>query len=270
MSQYYNPRKTRGLYDLKASEPFRLSRSKIDSFIKCPRCFYLDIRLGVAQPPGYPFSLNSAVDALLKKEFDIYRAKGDPHPLMQSYGLDAVPFRHEYIELWRDARRGGIEHIHRATNFRVTGGIDDVWANPKGELIIVDYKATSKNGEVNLDAEWQDGYKRQVEVYQWLFRQNGFKVSPTAYFVYVNGRADLEAFDGKLEFDVKLIPYVGDDSWIEGTLSKAKSCLDSNSLPSSSPDCDFCAYTEARSEVENTVKKTVGTVKKKKQNEKLF
>ena len=40
------------------------------------------------------------------------------------------------------------------------------------ELIIVDYKATAKNGEVNLDADWQIGYKRQMEIYQWLFRQN--------------------------------------------------------------------------------------------------
>ncbi len=250
MSQYYNAKKIRGLFNPEAAEPFRLSRSKIDSFIKCPRCFYLDLRLGIAQPPGYPFSLNSAVDTLLKKEFDIYRAKGSPHPLMKSYGLDAVPFSHEYLELWREARRGGIEYIDPKTNFRVTGGIDDVWINPKGQLIIVDYKATAKAGEVSLDAEWQDGYKRQVEIYQWLFRKNGFDVSPTAYFVYVNGRMDLEAFDAKLEFNVKLIPYEGDDSWIQDTLVKARKCLEKDTLPTPSPDCDYCAYVSARSKEE--------------------
>jgi len=250
MSQYYKPRKEYGLFNAKSSEPFRLSRSKIDSFIKCQRCFYLDLKLGIAQPPGYPFTLNNAVDTLLKKEFDIYRAKGTPHPLMEHYGLDAVPFKHEHIELWREARRGGIEYIHPETNFRVTGGIDDVWVNPEGELIIVDYKATSKTNEVNLDAEWQAGYKRQVEVYQWLFRMNGFKVSKTTYFVYVNGKTDVEAFDGKLEFDVKLIPYAGNDSWINETLKKAKQCLVSNSVPMASPDCDFCAYSEERAKDE--------------------
>jgi CRISPR/Cas system-associated exonuclease Cas4 (RecB family) len=250
MSQYYNPRKTRGLFDPKAPEPFRLSRSKIDLFLSCPRCFYLDLRLGISRPPGYPLTLNSAVDALLKKEFDIYRAKGDQHPLMKHYGLDAIPFKHEYIELWRDSRRGGIEYLHPETNFRVTGGIDDLWVNPNGELIVVDYKATSKNSDVNIDAEWQDSYKRQVEIYQWLFRKNGFKVSQTAYFVYVNGKTDAEAFDGKLEFDIKLIPYVGDDSWIDATLKKARHCLESDSLPYASPNCDYCAYYKARSETE--------------------
>lgn len=67
MSQYYNPKRKNNLYDKNSGEVFRLSRSKIDLFINCPRCFYLDRCLGVSQPPGYPFSLNSAVDKLLKK-----------------------------------------------------------------------------------------------------------------------------------------------------------------------------------------------------------
>lgn len=69
MSQYYKPQRTRNLYNPTSTTPFRLSRSKIDLFIKCPRCFYLDRRLGVGQPPSFPFSLNSAVDTLLKDEW---------------------------------------------------------------------------------------------------------------------------------------------------------------------------------------------------------
>jgi hypothetical protein len=41
-----------------------------------------------------------------------------------------------------------------------------------------------------LDAPWQISYKRQVEIYQWLFKKNGFDVEDIAYFVYCNGRAD--------------------------------------------------------------------------------
>jgi hypothetical protein len=107
-----------------------LSRSKIDLFINCPRCFYLDRKLGVAQPPGYPFSLNSAVDRLLKKEFDIHRAHGTTHPLMKAYGIDAVPLAHEKINEWRDSLRGGIAVNIGGTNVVVTGGVDDVWITP--------------------------------------------------------------------------------------------------------------------------------------------
>lgn len=242
MSQYYNSKRIRGLYNPKLEEPFRISRSKIDLFLNCPRCFYLDRRLGVGRPPGYPFTLNSAVDKLLKKEFDIHRVKDDPHPLMRTYNIDAIPLKHEKMDEWRDALRRGIRYLHKPTNLLITGGIDDVWVNPQGELIIVDYKATAKEGDVGIDEDWQISYKRQIEVYQWLFRKNNFKVSNESYFVYANGRTDKEAFDGKLEFDVKIIPYEGDDSWVEQTIKDIHKCLMSEKLPEADSDCDYCAY----------------------------
>ncbi|PIR44685.1 MAG: hypothetical protein COV10_03255 [Candidatus Vogelbacteria bacterium CG10_big_fil_rev_8_21_14_0_10_51_16] len=246
MSSYYKPhRNPKWNY---GGPNWRLSRSKLDLFMSCPRCFYIDNKLGTARPPGYPFSLNSAVDKLLKKEFDAHRAKGTAHLLMKAYGLDAVPYRHEKMDEWRDSLRGGITHRHFATGFLVCGGVDDVWVNPQGELIIVDYKATSKEGEVSLDADWQIGYKRQMEVYQWLFRKNDFKVSDTGYFVYCNGDSDKEAFDGKLEFDIKLIPYTGDPSWVDQALLDAKDCLD-GTLPRAGAECDYCTYRKATQEV---------------------
>lgn len=245
MSSFYNPKRVRNLYDPNSKEPYRLSRTKIELFMNCPRCFYLDRRLGVGQPPGYPFALNTAVDKLLKKEFDIHRAKKTRHPLMERYGVDAVPMMHEKIDQWRDSLGGGITYLHEPTNLIVTGGIDDLWVNPQGEFIVVDYKATAKDAEVNIDAEWQDGYKRQMELYQWLFRKNGYAVSKIGYFVYVNGRTDREAFDGRLEFDVKLIPYEGDDSWVEGALRDIHACLRSDEIPESNAACDFCAYRKA-------------------------
>src|SRR5690606_4190657 len=105
MSQYYNPRRTRNVFDPQSSDPFKLSRSKIDLFINCPRCFYFDIRLGVARPPGFPLTLNNAVDLLMKKEFDTHRVNKTKHPLMETYGIDAVPLDDPNLEEWRDALR---------------------------------------------------------------------------------------------------------------------------------------------------------------------
>lgn len=245
MSQYYNSNRTRNVFNPESTEPFKISRSKIDLFLKCPRCFYLDRRLGVGQPPSFPFSLNTAVDTLLKKEFDAHRAKNTAHPFMKAYGIDAVPFQHEKINEWRDSLHKGIQFHHKITNLILTGGVDDVWVNPKGELIVVDYKATSKTEEVNLDADWQISYKRQMEIYQWLFRQNGFKVSSVGYFVYCNGDTDKEAFDSKLEFKIKLIPYEGDDGWVEKAIMEIKECLMADKLPNSNLDCDYCNYRSA-------------------------
>ncbi len=249
MSDYYTPRRTRNIFNPSSEDPFVLSRTKLDLFMNCPRCFYLDLRLGVGQPPGFPFSLNNAVDILLKKEFDIHRAQGTPHPLMKTYGIDAAPFQDKRIDEWRNARTGGIKFHFQPANFILRGGIDDIWMNANKELHIVDYKATSKTSEVTLDAEWQDGYKRQVEIDQWLFSQDEFPVSPIGYFVYVNGQTDRKAFDAKLEFDVKILPYTGDDSWVQGSLIEARKCLESDKLPRAGDKCDFCSYRKAVQDV---------------------
>lgn len=243
MSQYYSGKRSKNLYEKGQKEPFRLSRSKIENFLKCPRCFYLDRRLGVDQPPGYPFSLNAAVDTLLKKEFDIHRKEQTKHPLFEKNGIDAVPFLHSQMDEWRENFKG-LQYYHELSGFLVTGAVDDIWKNSAGELHVVDYKATSKNAEVTLDADWQRSYKNQMEVYQWLLRnqEEKFLVSNIGYFVYVNGKTDVEDFDEKLEFDVKVIPYEGDDSWVEKALIDVRKCLESEELPQASMECDYCLY----------------------------
>ena len=209
MSEYYTPQRVKGLYDPASPEPFKLSRSKIDLSLECPRCFYYDRKLGVGRPPGFPFALNSAVDHLLKAEFDIHRANGTKHPLIEKYGVDARPIAHKDLEKWRH-NFTGIQYLHPATNFLVFGAIDDLWQNPQGEYIVVDYKATSKSENITeLNKEWQNGYKRQMGQYKRLLRQNGYKVSSTGYFVYCTGQTDQEAFDGTPEFDIPLIPSKG-------------------------------------------------------------
>ena len=245
MSQYYNSQRTKGLYNPASKIPFKLSRSKIDLFIDCPRCFYLDRRLGVARPPGFPFALNSAVDALLKKEFDVYRARGEKHPLIEKYGVDARPVPHEDLDKWRQ-NFTGVQYLHKPTNLLIFGAIDDLWQNSQGEFIVVDYKSTAKNEEiVELNKNWQDSYKRQLEVYQWLLRQNGYIVSGTGYFVYCNGKTDREAFDGRLEFDITLIAYTGSDAWVENTILEIHRCLNDDTIPEANPDCDYCRYVDA-------------------------
>lgn len=225
---------------------WRLSRSKIELFNECPRCFYLDNKLGTGRPRGPAFTLNIAVDALLKKEFDAHRKAASSHPLMDKYGINAVPFAHKDIDTWRENFEG-VEFYHEPTGFTISGAVDDVWINPDGELIVVDYKATSKNGTIVTlsDSSWEGSYKRQMGVYQWLLRQNGHKVSSTGYFVYANASADKEAFDAQLEFEVTLVPCEGETDWIDDLLPKIKETLDSDAIPPIGTACEYCPYREA-------------------------
>jgi len=85
----------------------------------------MDRKLGIGQPPGFPFTLNSAVDALLKKEFDVCRAKEKAHPLMEAYKIKAVPFQYEKMDEWRE-NFVGVQYLHEPTNLLVFGAVDDI------------------------------------------------------------------------------------------------------------------------------------------------
>lgn len=251
----------RGLYNKKANAPFRVSRSKIELFKQCPRCFWLEAIKGIKRPSSPPFNINKAIDELFKKEFDIHRSKKTAHPIMIENKVDAIPFAHEEIDTWRH-NFTGVQYEDKTNNLVVFGAVDDIWVNKKNELIVVDYKATAKDREVSIESDWQIAYKRQMEIYQWLLRQNGFEVNKIGYFVYTNGRLDLDGFNNHLEFVTKLIPYTGDDSWVDQTLKDMKACLDSEEMPSVGTaamggPCEHCQYAKARTEL------TLDFIKKK-------
>ena len=71
------------IYQKGSNKPFRVSRSKFSNFLDCKRCFYLDRAKGLKEPGMPGWSLNSAVDELLKKEFDILRKQKKPHPILK-------------------------------------------------------------------------------------------------------------------------------------------------------------------------------------------
>ncbi len=249
-SQPYKPGQT---------APFKVSRSKIELYMQCPRGFWLDARLKITRPNTPPFNINKAIDELFKKEFDRYRISGKPHPLMVEFKVKAVPFAHDDLETWRE-NFVGVFTLHEPTNLHVFGAIDDLWVNPDGELIVVDYKATAKDKDVDINSDWQISYKRQLEVYQWLLRANGFRVNDTGYFVYTNGRLDLDGFNDRVEFRTKIIPYSGDDSWVEPTLKKMKKCMEGDmpavGTAAMGGPCDYCTYARQRTELTMQALKT--------------
>jgi hypothetical protein len=228
-------------------EVFEISRSKIENFVQCPRCFVLDRRHKVAVPSGPSFTINSAVDSLLKKEFDVHRAAGTVHPVLQQLGVDLVPFKDPKIDEWRENFKG-VRYLHEPTNLEVFGAVDDLWVNSEGEIVVVDYKATAKATPVEeLGTErWHDAYRRQIEVYQWLLRQLGYQVSNTGYWLYETARNNADEFNQKLDFDARLIAYEGNTDWVESTLHQIKDALDDDGLPWSASSCEVCKFFDER------------------------
>ena len=238
----------RGTFNPDHPEPYEVSRSQIQSFMNCPACFWMNRVKGIKFPGMPGFLLNTATDTLLKKDFDKYRELQLPHPFMERHGLGhLVPFKHDDFETWTKSLQLGLRTSHKPADFIIGGGLDDVWHDPKtDEIFVVDYKSTAgkRNKEltalepISLFGAYKEAYKRQMDMYQWIMRQNGFNVSKTGYFLYVNGDQHFE--NGMLEenvdkalmtFNVQLISYEADDSWVEGKIMEVKKCLHEKSCP---------------------------------------
>jgi uncharacterized C2H2 Zn-finger protein len=218
----------------------KLSRSKIELFLRCPRCFWLYTKQKIKRPPPAPYTINNAIDYLFKQDFDVHRENGTQHPIMSAHKIDAVPFQHSNMSKWRH-NFTGVQFEHKLTDCLIFGAVDDVWVTPKDELIIVDYKATGANQH-----KIYDSYGRQMEIYQWLFKQNGFKVSVSGYFVFARvnkGSGFSESFEkGVLPFDIFVEEYKGDDSWVEEAIISAKKTYDMETAPKANEDCEYCIY----------------------------
>ena len=243
----------RGKFNLNNPEPYELSRSRIENFIKCPACFFMQQVEGIEFPSMPGFNINEATDVLLKKDFDHYRGKKKSHPFLENHGFaHLIPYQHEHFELWTQSMHFGAEnrmhYDHLESNIRVGGGLDDVWLNTKTSKIhIVDYKSTSQkkdNGPINLNDKWKEAYKRQMDLYVWVMQKKGFDVDEIGFFLYCDGNRFTDQIflndkNAIMEFKMTLIEYKTDLSWIEKTLNNIYGCLRLNERPKHSESCEY-------------------------------
>lgn len=238
-------------YGEQGTDAFKISRSKLEDHVQCPRCFVLDRKFRVAAPSGPSFTLNSAVDAQLKNEFDALRETAEPHAFVTESGLNMIPLKHAEIDDWRKPTRG-LRYIHPETNFEVYGALDDIWVDADLNWVVVDYKTTAKDSPVQelSDAVYHQAYGRQLDVYAWLLERMGHPVAEYGYFFFATARKNDESFGLSLNFDYSLIKHEIDTDWVVPQLLKMKADLDSSSLPDASEGCEMCAFVAKRAAVE--------------------
>ena len=238
----------RGAFDPRHPAPYELSRSRVENYIKCKACFWLE-QIHRVKPPDFPdFTINTTTDILLKRDADTVRGKSTL-PIWEAHGLGhMIPFKHEHLDNWANSMQYGTNEtyfnaVHEASNIKLGGGLDDVFLNTEtNQIHIVDYKSTAQGTKspgkyvkkpVSLDDPWKISYKRQMDMYVWVARQKGFDVSDTGYFVYVDAQhkdikgmlIDENPAKAWMAFDTSIIPYDADTSWVEPTLLEIKEFL---------------------------------------------
>ena len=252
----------RGKFNPDNPYPYELSRSRVETFLRCKACFWLH-QIHKVPPPEIPsFTINSTTDILLKRDADAVRGKS-ALPLWEQAGLEhIIPFDHEHLNNWMNSLHYGLNDsyfntVHKETNIKFGGGLDDVYLNTETDQIhIIDYKSQAQGTrnpdtyEVkpsSLNDPWKIGYKRQMDMYVWVARQKGLNVSNTSYFVYVDAQhkhiegmlIDRDPSIAWMKFNASIIPYEADTSWVEPTLVEIKNFLmNQPTIPDHTPKGD--------------------------------
>ena len=164
----------------------QLSPNSLNLFLECPHCFWLDKNLGIKRPPPYPYALNSAVDALLKEEFDTYRAKNLPHPLLKENNIRAHLFGNQkLLNQWRN-NFAGIRYFDPQLEATLFGAVDDVLefdpsagSGQAKKLAPLDYKSTGSSA-----ANVYDRFQLQLDTYTFLLVKNGYQTVRKGYLAF--------------------------------------------------------------------------------------
>ena len=128
---------------------WRLSRSKIDFFIECPRCFYVDNKLGTKRP-GFPsFNLNIAVDELFSNPFIVFPTNS------ARFGYESL-----YANNWnKTISIDGLNRAYSRGEFRLKYNLrDEVTTCPQAELLFLNKINWSSIRKISMVAHSKERY----------------------------------------------------------------------------------------------------------------
>ena len=229
------------LYSSNSSRPFKLSRTKIDLFFECKRCFFLDQKLGIKKPHGTPLVLSNRIVEDFKKELNICRVEKSIHSRIKELNKNLIPLSHSKLEDWRSSFKG-TAFLHDSTNLLINGIIDDIWwdrSTNKNHSVII--KSNSKKDQMSYENIWP-GYWRQLSLYSYLLTKNSLPMSLTGMLVFINTPTNISQIESKQNFSVNIFERILDFEWIEPTIQEISQTLNNDKPPENSKKCKYCNY----------------------------
>lgn len=216
----------------------KLSRSSLKLFQDCPRCFWLDLHHKIKRPPSFPYTLSSAVDFLVKQEFDKYRREGTLPPVLARHSIKGKLYAGKELPVWRENFKG-VQYFDEDLNALLYGAVDDVLELPDKSLAVIDYKSSGSR-EIRI----YDDYQKQMDIYNWLLDRNGFQTHPEAYFVFYQVDKSGGGFQNSLPFIEQLKAVKVDKSWVGDVFEQAVMVARRDTPPEIETMCTHCMYVQ--------------------------
>ena len=211
--------------------PYKLSPSSINLMEECQRCFWLTQHKVWKRPAAIFPSLPSGMDAILKKYFDKFAAKGELPPVLKE-DEECRKYRlfdnFELLKTWRNNLKGIVWHDEKGNILH--GAVDNILVNGK-KLVVLDYKTRG----FPLKEDTHEHYQNQMNIYNFLLRKNGYETEDHSYLLFYYPKEIMES--GEVVFDTKLIKMKTDIESAEALWKKALRLLESK-CPKDT--CEWC------------------------------
>jgi len=158
---------------------WKLSPSKLYSFVDCPSCFWAENHVG-SHPFTLPLRLNDAMDSRLKARYDKFRAEGKlpPELAAEVKGVRLFPDLVQ-LEEWRN-NKTALRYIDEKLGYVLDGKIDELFLGKNNEFIPADYKSSGDPPKEDK----QKYYRLQLAAYAWMFANRGHEVGDKAYLLH--------------------------------------------------------------------------------------
>ena len=219
-----------------AQKGINLSPNSLNLYLDCPHCFWLDKKISIKRPPPYPYALNAAVDVLLKEEFDAYRKRNEPHPLLVEHKIKANLFQNQrLLDQWRDNLQG-LRFYDKELRATLFGAVDDVLEFPNGLLAPLDYKSTGSRV-----ANVYDQFQLQLDIYTFLLEKNGYKTNKKGYLAFYIVDKD-KGFIDRLPFRKEIHRIDTNPADVYEIFKDAVDVLKKDNPPPHSKDCAFSKW----------------------------
>lgn len=165
-------------------ENIRLSKSQLDKFQDCPRCFWMKHRLKLGQPEGISSKVWKGVERVTIAHYALHRkAATTPENLIGQVPEGAIP-----VQLSDDDMKA-LRYWGKGLQFKVDGvlvttALDDMLqydVDGKKQYAVIDYKSKAKLTDEEATA---DMYQNQADVFDLACNANNYPTDGTVYFDY--------------------------------------------------------------------------------------
>lgn len=238
----------------------RLSKSQLDKFIGCPRCFWLAQNHKLKQPDMISSKVWKGVERLTIAHYEAHRiAKTTPENLVGQVPDGAIPYQGDRITL-KELRYWGKGLRFDVDGVEVSTALDDMLQIPDGaqpsgsRYAVVDYKSKSRLTDEESTSQM---YQTQANVYDLACNINGYPTDGMVYFDYsspvsIEG-AEPAGGPGDVGYTMQkwasqVIALKADHAAVKNLVVAAAACLES-AMPEPGAECTVCQYLLDREEL---------------------